>query len=278
MGGGSSLKRMFLEQKKTRIILFWFIAVILLFFVSNRIFFFSPVVMETISSYIVYPVLLAQRFVVEPYKKRLAEQKTVCALKERMLQLTVEKEELLAEHIKLQSSLAFVRDSNELVEYQKRFDLHNAYLAHILLKHLADDAHYILIDGGQNKGIAVDMVAVYKNNLIGRVTHVYPYYSKVLLATDRTCKVAAVCVHTNVHGIHEGLNTTESSFLNHVSHLVQLQEQDLVISSGEGLVFPQGFALGSITKAEPNGMYYNVTVKPLYNVHCIDYCLILMGR
>ena len=69
------------------------------------------------------------------------------------------------------------------------------------------------------------MIAVFKDCLVGRVVEVYPYYSKVILITDPTCKVAAICTSTNVKGIHEGmlsLTTTKLSFVNHLEEVKKI--------------------------------------------------------
>ena len=53
------------------------------------------------------------------------------------------------------------------------------------------------------------------------------------------------------------------------------QENDLIISSGEGLLFPRGFGLGRIKQWERDGYNCFVTLKPLLDFKKIEYCYLL---
>ena len=118
------------------------------------------------------------------------------------------------------------------------------------------------------------MIALHTNNLIGKVTEVYPYYSKVMLVTDPHCNVAAYCSSNGVKGIHHGLKkgTTTLSYVDHRDEVVQ---DDLVISSGEGGLFPRGFALGRIAYSESPGYGRSLVVKPLIDLTQLEYCCIV---
>ena len=175
----------------------------------------------------------------------------------------------------LHALLHYDHDIKELADFKKRYEESHGHIAQILMKHFSDQSHFFLIDIGTRQGIKPDMVAVYKNCLIGKVAEVYPFYSKVVLITDKTCKVAAYCAQTHASGIHEGSNQSEQTMLNHVSHLSVMKEGDLILSSGEGLIFPQGFALGNVMSCKPNGLLYTVHVEPLVDMHALAYCLII---
>jgi cell shape-determining protein MreC len=60
-----------------------------------------------------------------------------------------------------------------------------------------------------------------------------------------------------------------------VSHLDTLKEGDLVISQGEGLIFPRGFGLGRVKSYELDGVQYHVTIEPLLDVSTLTFCLLL---
>jgi len=234
----------------------------------------TPGVIEYISSYALYPFLRLQKIVVDPIKVWVDTHRTIAELGKALQQERAEKEQLRAENIKLQGAAHYEQEISDIVSFKKRYDT-NAPIAHVLVRHITDHEHYVLVNAGANKGIQQDMVAVYKNCLVGKVDEVYPWYSKVRLITDKGCKVAACCVRTKSTGIHQGCNTTEQTLLQHVSHLMNIQKNDLVISSGEGLVFPQGFGLGKIDHFEQKGLQYNISVIPIIDVRNINYCLLL---
>jgi rod shape-determining protein MreC len=233
---------------------------------------------EQISSYVMYPVLVMQQRIVTPIKNFFAEKQTVHALQHELEVLKKERDSLVAQTVELKSLLHYSDEVKELLTFKEQYAYDDAVLVQVLVRNMSDQAQFFLVDGGENKGIEKNMVAVYSNGLIGKVEEVYPHYSKVVLITDRLCKVAATCVETNTCGIYEGCNDEHFGSLNRVSHLDELKEGDLVISSGQGLVFPRGFALGTIKKYTQDGLTYHVELEPLFDVASLDYCFIMAKK
>lgn len=239
-------------------------------------FFFSSVAHlgEQLASCCLYPFLVTQRSIVVPLQ-HWWQKKPDHALIVQLAQLKQERDSLLAESVALRATLNYSEHVHELFNFQQRYALENAVITQILLKHFSATEHYFLVDKGSIAGIVPDMVAVVHNNLVGRVAAVYPFYSKIVLVTDTSCKVAAYCSNTKSLGIYEGTNKQHEGVLSHVSHLQTMQEGDLILSSGDGLIFPQGFALGTVKKATVNDIYYQVEVTPLIDVAQLSYCFLL---
>jgi len=63
--------------------------------------------------------------------------------------------------------------------------------------------------------------------------------------------------------------------LRYVSHLEDVKMDDMLLSTGDGLIFPNGFALGKITKIEQGGLFYDIEVKPSLDFHTLRYCTLL---
>lgn len=230
---------------------------------------------DTCVSTIMYPFVYLQNTITRPVRSLVQQKWSIAQLQEQVKQLQKEKEELLARGVVLESSLRFVHDVQPLIEFQKRYTAQNAQMVQILLHHFGDDEHFVLIDGGSHKGIMPGMVALYQNNLIGRVDHVFPFYSKIALITDRRCKVAVWCGSGQARGIYEGMNRHDVAALTHMSHLEEVKLNDFVISSGEGIIFPHGFALGKVVFCAGDGVYQNVKIEPLVDLRKLDYCLIV---
>ncbi len=232
-------------------------------------------VLDTFASYLAYPILCANSFFIEPIRKLRDERKTMQQLRVLLAQLQQEKEDLQQNVIMLQNQLQYAQDTDTLHEFAQQYDTLHMCVAQIITKIFSDQQHYFLVDAGRNKGIEKNMVAVYKNCLLGRVIDVYPWYSKILLVTDRSCKVAVLCSQTKVRGIHEGLNSVQKTQLSFVSRLEPLSPSDMVISSGEGLVFPRGFGLGKIKEFHANKLYYTISIEPLLDFSKITYCYLI---
>jgi rod shape-determining protein MreC len=227
------------------------------------------------SSYLLYPVLLAQNQVVDPIKMYFKKRKTVHELQAEVARLQAEHQAVIAESIELQSLISCFEDTKELIDFKKRYSVDESQMVHIIARHFEPQTHYFIIDAGQSKGIVPGMVAVFKDCLVGKVAEVYPWYSKVVLVTDSSCKVGAYCAKSKAGGIYEGANQEWQAHLTHISHLSQLQEKDLILSSGEGLVFPRGFGLGTIKEFSQDGLFYTITLEPLLDLRSLNYCYVI---
>lgn len=258
-----------------RTFLGYFLVLIVLFFVVHRLLYVSSNVVDRGASLLLYPVVKLQHVIVSPLQKFFKKRKKNSLLQDKIAFLQEQNENLLAENIELQALHEYFEKTKELIKFREKYAVQDTSLAHIIMKQFSEYEQSFLVDCGSMHGISVDMVAVYKNCLVGRVTHVYPYYSKVILITDPGCKVAAYCRNSKARGIHEGCNKKKETLLQFVSHLHQLKENDLVISSGEGLIFPQGFCLGRIHSFEPEGLYYKIFIKPMLKFKDIEFCYLI---
>lgn len=246
-------------------------------FVSG--YYFFPLInfglLEKFSATLTYPLIRLQNIVAYPIRSIGRSTKRRRVLEAEMAHIMHERDQLLARVIELESMMQFEEDAEELIAFKKRFYQIQASCAQIIMRQFSRQGHYIFVDKGSFSGITTDMVAVYKNCLLGRVIQVYPGYSRVMLITHKECKVAAQCPKTGAHGIHEGFNNSDISALNFISHLQQVYDDDFVMSSGQGLIFPKGFALGRIKNVVPAGLYHRIEVEPVIDFATIEYCYLL---
>lgn len=234
--------------------------------------------MYSMASYLVYPVISIQYHVIDPMKQWMLKRKTIQELEKELAVLREEYDELLADMIVTRAQKLYGEGIKEILEFSKQYVDQQGVVAQVLARNFSEQHHFILINAGLQKGIELDMVVVYKNNLIGKIVEVFPWYSKACLITDQLCKVAAICSQTNTHGIHEGMNRIDQSQLCYVSHLDEVMLNDLVLSSGEGTIFPQGFALGKIDSITEDGFYKKISLKPLCDFASLDYCVVIRKK
>jgi rod shape-determining protein MreC len=247
----------------------------LLVFLAQRSLFFYPGALEETFSYVVYPLLVVQQQIVGPIKIYCQRKKTIAELQERLAALQAERDIILAQNIELNGMISFAQDTQELVEFKNRYDLVQATLAQVLVKNFSDQSHFFLLDKGHNAGIKKDMVVIYKDCLIGRIMEVYPLYSKAVLVSDQSCQIAAYCTQSKATGIYQGSNQEWGAALNHVSHLSHLEIGELVVSSGDGLIFPRGFGIGKVSSFTTQGLFHQVAVTPLLDLRAIQYCYVV---
>ena len=265
---------MFGKKKQFRTLYLVVFFGILFFLIHFFIFPFNFFVHATVSV-ISYPVIFVQEKIVSPLRSYVARRKRQKYFEKLLVGLQKENERLFSENIELHATAQYQKDTAELVQFKKRYDFADAVIAQIVFRQINDDSQFVLLNKGSFQGITKDMVAVYKNNLVGKIVQVYPFYSKLILISNRSCKVAAHCAKTRASGIHAGQNDSECSMLQRVSHLCKVNKGDLVLSSGEGLIFPQGFALGKVASVAPDGLYLSVSVKPQIDVNSLNYCCLI---
>lgn len=258
----------------THLRLFFFKSLMLFFLVINITYFSHRI--NFYYSYIFYPFLIIYHRIIDPiylYMKRNHENNL---LHEEILQLKKEKNQLIEQLIDSKSNAFYYEQIQELILFKKRFS--SGKIAQILSRHLSDQAHFIYIDKGSNHGIEPDMIAITYNRLIGKITTVYPWYSKVCLITDKECKVSIFGAESKIKGIHQGLNNEQVTKIKFVDNLQKVCLHEEIFSSGEGFVFPQGFALGKVIKIEKGVLYQEIDVEPLFFIQDITYCTVLSKK
>lgn len=219
-----------------------------------------------------YPFLFVQN------KIAIVSRDALLSKKELLRKYAVLKESfehVLQENIELKSLHDFAENTRELVEFKQRYDFSNALLAQVIFRTIDAGAHYYLIDRGSYAGVKEDMIAVYKNNIVGKVVKVFPFYSKVVLISDHTCSISVYCDVTKTLGIYQGKNNLKQGSLNHVSHLQHVQEGETIFSSGEGLIYPRGFALGVIQHIEKKEINQIIDVDLLVDLTAIDFVYLI---
>lgn len=235
---------------------------------------FAPQIWERFAYWLVYPIILITDGVATPLEKYVAHRASYRELISKNAELEKHNNELSEALIQTQASLNFQERLNDLADFQQRYELTNAVKAKVLLKEFSPDRQYFLLNRGARDGVVVDMVGVYKLQLVGKITEVHQCYSKLMLLSDKQCKVSAYTATGNHRGIVEGTNEPNELNLTFISHLAAIKEGDNVISSGQGKVFPEGFGIGTIKSITTKEFYHEIAVTPLIDLKTIDFCLL----
>lgn len=265
------------KNKEKRVVFQYVLMAAVCFFLIHRAFVKKPGRFEQLLSTVSYPFITFSHWVTRPF----ISVRSFWSDKKKLLydleQLRKDNESLYQQLVELESSKIFLDETRELRNFQKRYDTQEMQLAKVILKQF-DNQHFFLIDAGKQKNVQKNMAVVYKNCLVGKVTEVYPFYSKVALITDPVCQVASYCAKTKTVGIYQGAKQKDNGLLLHVDHLAKLKKGERVVSSGEGLVFPAGFGIGEIEDFKDTGVHYDVKVKPLIDVTKLAYCYVVQNH
>ncbi len=263
-----------MEQVSLKDWLIRFFFLFLCFFMINRLFFFSPGMAEVTTSYILHPVMKLQKAFTDPMHAHISKKTDIAVLHQDISDLQSNNDTLQAQIVMLKSMINFESCSKDVREFAKKYDFAEKKLVPVLMRSFDDTGHFYWVDGGSNQGVNLNMIAVYKNNIVGRVICVDPLYSKIALISDKRCKITVSCAQTKTVGIYEGNNNFEPT-LEFVPHYEKLKVDDLLISTGQGLVYPQGFAVGAIKNFEVQGVAYKVGVQLLIDLQNIEFVYLI---
>jgi rod shape-determining protein MreC len=234
---------------------------------------------ENFISFACYPILKATSFVAAPFKNLKQKIKRIYRYCKDSERLEAELSDLIDENVALRSMLNFQERSKELVEFEKRYHKEKKTIARILATELSTVEHFCIIDKGGLSGIEENMAVVNRTQIIGKVSKVYPTYSKVRLITDKNCKVSVSVRGSSQYGLCEGTNEKSLCKIRYLKNPQDLKLNSMVISSGKGLVFPEGFLLGFISSIKPDSGKepgeWLIEVKPHLNIEDLEFCHVI---
>ena len=129
--------------------------------------------------------------------------------------------------------------------------------------------HLLLIYVG-NEAVKKGQIVMGDESVIGRIDTVSPPYAKVILITDINSKIPVVVERTRVRGILSG-NNKDLPQLIFMRSTTDVQEGDIVVTSGVGGMFPAGLPIGFIGSINGN----RVEVEPMADLSRIEYVRIV---
>lgn len=140
----------------------------------------------------------------------------------------------------------------------------------------------LTIDAGSKDGVAKNMVVITPQGVVGRISAVGPYSSEVLLITDPQGPAGAVVLvqDTRIPGVVEGVGDgTGMLHMKHIPYDANIQEGQLVVTSGLGTVFPAGLPIGRVQRvereAEPSALQQDALIAPAVDFNRLEEVLII---
>lgn len=107
-------------------------------------------------------------------------------------------------------------------------------------------------------------------SVIGRVDKVSGQYAKVILVTDINSKIPVVVERTRARGILSGDNTVYPALI-FTRSTADIQEGDVIVTSGVGGMFPAGLPIGFVNSIQ-NG---EIRVETLADISRVEYVRIV---
>ncbi len=172
--------------------------------------------------------------------------------------------ELRAQIADLESELIDATDLQSATDLglEKEFSL---IQAGIIGKDVNQDV--IIIDKGSENGISLNSPVIYGDKiLIGKISHVYEHYSKIMLLTNKDSSFDAVIAATTTYGIIKGNGNMSANF-EFVPYEAVMNAGDIILTTTLGDIFPNGLLVGTVEEIEKTdtGSFQAARIKPAFD-------------
>lgn len=136
----------------------------------------------------------------------------------------------------------------------------------------------ITIDRGSADGVRANMAVVAPQGVVGRIIgEPAAHASRVQLLIDRDAAAGAVVERSRAGGMVAGSELDPPLKMELVSNLADVKAGDLVVASGVDGIYPKGYAIGHVEKAERGGgLYLTITVRPTVDFSSLEEVLVVL--
>jgi len=135
------------------------------------------------------------------------------------------------------------------------------------------------IDRGEREGVRAGQPVVDVYGAVGRVLRASDSFADVLLLTDGLSAVGARLQQSRLRGVAVG-GSGERLELGYVRRrdLAAIEPGELVVTSGEDQVFPEGVPIGRVLRAEmpQTGLFLEVVVEPAVPFDRLEHVLVVL--
>ena len=165
----------------------------------------------------------------------------------------------------------------ELLNFQKNTNL-NMIAASVIAKDPSPFSRTVMIDKGESSGLVSGLPVVMPEGIVGQVIETAPHYAKVLLIIDSNSAVDALVQRTRTRGLVKG-STFADCRLEYVLRKNEIDQEDVLITSGLDGVFPKGLRIGSVKEifSQTSGIFQDVTIDPFVNFEKLEEVLIILN-
>lgn len=135
----------------------------------------------------------------------------------------------------------------------------------------------IIIDKGSNHQIQAGQPAIDDVGVIGQVTRVYPLSSEITLLTDKDQAIPVQIMRNGARAIAFGHGQDGTLELPFMAANADIQNGDVLVTSGIDGVYPAGLPVAVVSKIERNAAFAKITCTPSAGVNRHRQLLVLIG-
>ncbi len=138
-------------------------------------------------------------------------------------------------------------------------------------------SHQVVINKGSDDGVYEGQPVLHDEGIVGQVLHVGVNSSRVLLIVDVTHAVPVRVSRNGVRLVASGTGKIDRLTHNFVQHSTDIQTGDLLVTSGLGEKFPEGYPVARVTAVIQNdaNAFAVVQSEPVAKIDRLRYLLLL---
>lgn len=128
--------------------------------------------------------------------------------------------------------------------------------------------HKITLNKGSQHHIQLGQAVIDDKGIVGQVTQLYPWSSEVTLLTDKDHSVPVQVVRNSLRSVVSGTGKNNQLELRYLSVNTDIQQGDLLVTSGIGGVYPPGIPVATVLRIErdPTGDFAQIISTPIAGV------------
>ncbi len=137
----------------------------------------------------------------------------------------------------------------------------------------------VLINKGSTSGVYDTQPVIDDQGVVGQIVDVAQTTARVLLVSDLSHAIPVRILRNNLRLIANGTGKLNNLTVRHVPHSADIAEGDILITSGLGNVFPEGYPVAIISEVirDDGQPFAKVQATPLARLDRLRY-LLLLGR
>ena len=141
-------------------------------------------------------------------------------------------------------------------------------------------SHQIVINKGAINGVFEAQPVLDDRGIVGQIMQVSSTNSRVLLIADVTHAIPVRIARNNVRLVVTGSGSLNELLIQHVAHSSDIKIDDVLLSSGLGNVFPEGYPVATITSIirDESRPFSQVRAKPIAQLDRLKYLLLLWSE
>lgn len=150
-------------------------------------------------------------------------------------------------------------------------------VAEVLTAEMDAYRQQVVINQGKMDGAFVGQPVIDERGVVGQVISVGEKSSRVLMITDVTHAIPVQVLRNDVRGIASGTGHSEELILDHLPRTVDIAKGDVLVTSGLGGNFPEGYPVAVVETVVNDGSshFARVTARPFASLDRLRYLLLL---